>query len=232
MPNQMQLDEYHFLEGAYGNYEEFETKITNSFPTRENSTSFRILEIGCGSGTTTSIISNFFRNSKLVSIDHDERAVSFCKDRFSASRNINFFTIDAIDFCESQGDHHYDFVVSAFTIHNIINYKREKLYSQLFRILKPGGIFINGDKFVSEEREVRYDALKFRVGKLLDAIDPMPRELAKYWVLHYLEDFKPERRLLFAQTVCDLHKQGFENVKYTFRSDAEMLGIIEAYKPK
>jgi len=69
-------------------------------------------------------------------------------DRFKGNKNIRILQYDLNkglpDLLCSQ---EYDAVLSCFALHHIEFKQRIPLYSQIRRILKTNGIFINGDRF-------------------------------------------------------------------------------------
>ena len=48
----------------------------------------------------------------------------------------------------------FDAIISSFTIHHLKHNRKKDLYSEIFFILKPGGIFCNLDLIHSESKKL------------------------------------------------------------------------------
>lgn len=53
-----------------------------------------ILDIGCGNGTFTSLISQKYPKSKVMGIDADKNKINIAKERYSSVRNLDFKVLD------------------------------------------------------------------------------------------------------------------------------------------
>lgn len=103
----------------------------------------RWLEIGCGSGSATRSVLATFPKARVTALD---LSASYLK---VAQENLREF--DNVDFVQGDGtklefkDETFDAVYSVFQLHEMPREEREKLVSEAFRVLKPGGVLIFAD---------------------------------------------------------------------------------------
>jgi ubiquinone/menaquinone biosynthesis C-methylase UbiE len=145
----MEILDYNIINDVYGNFISFQEFLSNELTELDSNKELEILEIGTGTGITTEIILKSRKNIKLTSIDIDKEMIEFASQTLSSFSNVNFIVSDAFDYTKTISANNFDFVVSGFTIHNFTNNYRQILFNEIYRILKPKGIFINADKFVS-----------------------------------------------------------------------------------
>tara|TARA_Y100000590_G_C15714317_1_gene1011361 strand:+ start:23 stop:1195 length:1173 start_codon:yes stop_codon:yes gene_type:complete len=101
-----------------------------------------ILDIGCAVGHSTLPFCNHFPNSKVVAID-----VSAPMLRYAAARaqsfncNVDFIQMNAeeLDF----SDNFFDLVVSSATLHELSTKSLNRIISEIYRVLTPGGRMIH-----------------------------------------------------------------------------------------
>ena len=138
---------------------------------------------------------------------------------------------DALKYVNSQDDTSFDIVVSGFTIHNFKKVYRRKLYQQLYRILKRNGLFLNADKYVSDNLDKQIKALKYRIGTYVDTlIREGQYDVLSYWIRDYIKDIQPEYIMKISEERQLMRENGFLNVSYIFKSEHEMLAIMKAKK--
>jgi len=229
--NKMIAEEYILIDKVYGNYLSFEERIVPILKDYKSVSEINVLEIGCGTGITTEILLKSRENIKLTAIDIDKDIIECASHTLLSYSNVNFIAADALSFVEKQGANSFDLIVSAFTIHNLTNEYRQSLYREIYRVLKTGGLFINADKFVSDNKEEQIAGLKYRIGTYIDTLLREDKfDLLKEWVTHYIEDQHPNLLLKFDKTIEDLETVGFKNSEYIFKSEKEMLGLIRSEK--
>ena len=227
----MIAEEYILIDKVYGNYISFEEMVLPILKDYKSVSEINTLEIGCGTGITTEILLKSIENIKITAIDIDKNVIEFASHTLSSYTNVNFIVSDALSFVKEQESNSFDIIVSAFAIHNLTNEYRQYLYEELYRILKTGGLFINADKFVSDNREEQIAGLKYRIGTYIDALLRENKlDLLKEWAAHYIEDHHPDVLLKFDKTIEDLEIVGFKNSEYLFKSEKEMLGLLRTEK--
>jgi len=99
-----------------------------------------ILEIGCGRGGGLSYINRHFGPNSTIGIDLNKKAIDFCIKKYSNKKN-KFFQADAqkLDF----DDNAFDVVINIESSHR---YSKVDLFTrEVYRVLKPGGVFLFAD---------------------------------------------------------------------------------------
>jgi len=227
----MEVKDFFLLDKVYGNFISFQEKIIPILLAYANRDKIEVLELGCGTGITTELILKSRNDIKITTIDISKEMIEFASQTLSSFPNVNFIYSDALEFVTNEQSNSFDIIVSAYTIHNLTDKYRQKLYTEILRTLKPNGLFINADKFVSDDKEKQIEGLKYRLGTYVDTLIRIEKfELLKEWVTHYIDDQKPEKLLKFDETQNELKQIGFEKVDYIFKSELEMLGILTATK--
>jgi SAM-dependent methyltransferase len=107
----------------------------------------RILDVGCGRGGTVRVLKDFFSPFKIVGLDLCPEAIDFCR-RTHQFKRVSFFEGDAeaLPF----PDHAFDVVTNVESSHSYPN--RQAFYTEVYRVLPPGGYFLYTDVFSCQER--------------------------------------------------------------------------------
>ena len=94
----------------------------------------KILEIGCGIGSTTCLIGERFSRATVMGLDFDGEQVALAQARAHPS-NVMFIQGDAMGFPFE--DNTFDALFSLLTFHHLENYQRS--LKECLRVLRPGG---------------------------------------------------------------------------------------------
>ncbi len=92
-----------------------------------------VIDIGCSTGIITNLLS--FHVNKIVGIDIDETAIDFAKKNHLRN-NLTFKTSDAMHICYP--DNNFDIAICAHIYEHVPD--ASILMSEIYRVLKPGGI--------------------------------------------------------------------------------------------
>ena len=211
-------------------YQVFEEDIARSIMENHFRYNSHWVELGCGTGKTTNAVLseipdlNFI--SKYDAIDKYQNMLD------QAANNIPLFgdtttpTFELIKKDVREGLHYkdntIDVVLSGFMIHNLHKDDRPKLFEEIYRVLKPGGLFINGDKYAHPVKTMHEKQYAWQM-KMLKNIP----ELEKDWIEHYEFDNHPERIMHEDKYITQLQNIGFE---VTMRMRYMMDGVISAIK--
>ncbi len=113
-------------------------------PTR----SFRILELGVGTGALTSAVLETFPHARLVGIDVSPKMIAAARRRLHAYRDRVELLAGRL---EDAWKERYDVVLSALAIHHLADREKWGLFRRVFRSLAPGGYFGDGDDHLPED---------------------------------------------------------------------------------
>ena len=110
----------------------------------------KILDIGAGTGLLTNFLVNQFPKATYTLIDISDEMLNIAKQRFHHMNTVTYIKADYKNFLEAGK---YDIIVSALSIHHLTNLEKKKLYQGVFKSLRKGGVFINGDQFLARTTE-------------------------------------------------------------------------------
>jgi ubiquinone/menaquinone biosynthesis C-methylase UbiE len=98
---------------------------------------FRVLDIGCGTGSMAGLIKKLYPDAEVVGIDPDPAALSICRRKASRAGL-------AIEFDRGFADHmpyadaSFDRVFSSFMFHHLAADEKTATLNEIRRVLKPG----------------------------------------------------------------------------------------------
>jgi len=106
-----------------------------------------ILDVGCGLGATLESLNGSISSARLVGVNIDERQLQACRT-LAAQRN-NRLQWQLADACSLPfSDSSIDAVISVEAMFHFSS--RKRFFSEVARVLKPGGQFVATDMIVSE----------------------------------------------------------------------------------
>lgn len=187
---------------------------------------FRLLEIGCGTGITT--LNLLVRpDVALTSVDNAptmlKQARSHLADSITAGR-LQLVENDALSFLENQPEHCYDVVASAYTLHNFLDPYRNTVLGEIYRVLKPGGLFINGDRYGLDDTLLHLDTLQQEARHYFKTFTAMGRtDLLEHWIIHLFSDESPDHIMRLKPALDTMQACGFESVTVHFRDGVNTL---------
>src|SRR6202048_2178922 len=98
----------------------------------------RVLDIGCGSGWATRLLSQYAVNGRVTGIDISDEMIRVARDSSLTSPNVDFETASAEQLPFS--DHEF---THAFSMESLYYYENiPKALGEIFRVLKTGGLFV------------------------------------------------------------------------------------------
>ena len=112
----------------------------------------KILDIGCGAGGITVSLVKDYGAQHVVGVDVEEDVVNVAIDRVvknELKNNIEILLIDKSNL--PFGDNYFDIVFSKDSFVHIPD--KEKIFTQVFKLLKPGGFFVFSDWLISHDQK-------------------------------------------------------------------------------
>ncbi len=106
-----------------------------------------ILDVGAGTGLLTALVLERYPQAAVTLIDLSEAMLKIAKQRFFRRERTRFITGD-YTYVDPGGP--FDIIVSALSIHHLPDEGKRQLYHRIFRLLRPGGIFVNADQVLGE----------------------------------------------------------------------------------
>ncbi|NOQ35383.1 MAG: methyltransferase domain-containing protein [Methylococcaceae bacterium] len=192
-----------------------------------------VVELGGGTGITTLSILLAADNLKVSSIDNAatmQQQAKVSLKKWVEQQRVDFIEADALVALKSMPDNSADIIASAYTLHNFLHEYREELVSEIYRVLKSGGKFINGDRHglddISEHTAMLQQEIAsyFKVLKAENKID-----LLEHWIVHLFADESENRVMRESIALNQLKQAGFSNV--TLSQRIEVNALMSATKP-
>jgi ubiquinone/menaquinone biosynthesis C-methylase UbiE len=123
------------LSGADSMYfAEMKVRLLKEFETDQP---LKVLDIGCGDGTTEIFISRYFSSWRVTGIDVSSKSIEEANTQHNA--NTSFQVYDGLNIPLSKET--CDIVFMAGVLHHVDHTLHEQLLKEVHRVLKPGGRF-------------------------------------------------------------------------------------------
>jgi tRNA (cmo5U34)-methyltransferase len=169
----------------------------------------RILDLGTGDGRLLALLKIERPHTESIAVDFSPTMLDAVKSRFEGDKTVKVIAHNLDESLPDLGN--FDAVVSSFAIHHLTHERKLSLYTEIFHLLIPGGIFCNLEHVASPTPALHE--------KFLKALGILP------------EDDNPTNQLLDVETQLSwLRKIGFTDVDcyWKWLEMALLIGI----KPK
>jgi tRNA (cmo5U34)-methyltransferase len=182
---------------------------------------FEVLDLGAGTGLLSAMLAEAFPKAHLTLFDLTPEMLIVARQRLKPiGKRVKFVTAD---FAAAMPSKSYDAVVSALAIHHLPDSGKRHLFSDIFKYLTPGGVFINADQVAGETA----------------AIDQRSRQL---WIKHVrelkvteqdlnaaLERMKQDLPATVGQQLAWMRGSGFIEVSCAYRN--LIFAVLSGTKP-
>ncbi len=107
----------------------------------------RFLDLGCGDGVLSVAILNRFPEAQATLLDFSATMLEAAENRLQRHKtSVRFVSADYaapawLDSVATGAS--FDAIVSGYSIHHQPDARKRELYGEIFRLLAPGGIFVN-----------------------------------------------------------------------------------------
>ncbi len=121
----------------------------------------RFLDLGCGSGILGASLLNRFADSRCVFADFSPPMLETAREALSEFAGRTEFV--EVDYGDPQwpsmvqGGAPFDAVVSGYSIHHQTDERKREIYTEIFDLLPPGGVFINVEHVASASPRLEYE---------------------------------------------------------------------------
>ena len=177
-----------------------------------------VVELGCGTGFATAAILRRRSSLSLTAVDHDPLSLVQARRNVRPwAKAVKFVRADLLAFLARRPPASVDAVASKFTLHNLEHPHRDKVLCQIHRVLKPGGVFVNADKYALEGSAHEAELRKIMI-TYVDLFLPLGRRgLLQEALDHTLHDEGETRVMRERQALRDMRRIGFRGIKRAFR---------------
>lgn len=182
-----------------------------------------ILDLGCGDGILGRFLLENFPSAKGVFVDFSDPMLEVARgklgDNVSASvLNADFASPKWVDSVSSYLP--FDIVISGFAIHHQPDERKKELYGEIYKLLCPGGVFLNLEHVRSSTPEVETLFEEFYTEHLHSQqlkSDPDAKKETAAEIYRNRPD-KDEDKLTSVETQCEwLREIGFNDVDCFFK---------------
>jgi tRNA (cmo5U34)-methyltransferase len=108
-----------------------------------------LADLGCGNGILAKALLGQYPNATATLVDFSEPMLEEARRELSPyAGNCHFIKADLSDqqWGVPIADRApFDLVVSGYAIHHLTDARKRQLYSEVYELLKPGGLFVNAD---------------------------------------------------------------------------------------
>jgi tRNA (cmo5U34)-methyltransferase len=192
----------------------------------------QVLELGCGTGITTLSVLAQNPDIQLRSVDNEPTMLNQAREHLSAwldKGQLSLEEIDALGALRQCASASLDAIVSAYTLHNFPQDYRALVYPEIFRALKPGGVFINGDRYALDDTIEHTKLIQQEIEAYFGVLMKMNRaDLLEKWIVHLFSDESPDHVMRLQPALDAFAAAGFSPVEPRFQNGVNRL--LLAYK--
>lgn len=192
-----------------------------------------VVELGGGTGITTLSLLTASDKFTIMSIDNEPVMQEQAKKhlhKWAANGKLIFCGDDALTALKNIATDSVDIVASAYTLHNFHDTYRKEVMRQIFRILKPGGQFINGDRYALDDVSLHTRTIQQEVSgyfKVLTQINKL--DVLEHWIVHLFSDESENHVMRESVALAQLQDAGFSDINLSNR--LEVNALVTATKP-
>lgn len=192
-----------------------------------------VVEIGGGTGITTLALLTSRNDLHVTSIDNEPTMQNQAKQHLNAwseENRLTFNGLDALSALQTMPADSADIVASAYTLHNFEDGYRQRVIVEIFRVLKPGGQLINGDRYALDNINQHTRMIQEEVSgyfKVLTGINRL--DLLEHWLVHLFSDESENHVMREGVALAQLQQAGFTDINLSHRM--EVNALVTAVKP-
>ncbi|AEF99684.1 class I SAM-dependent methyltransferase [Methylomonas methanica] len=186
-----------------------------------------IVELGGGTGITTLSILSADEWSPVLSVDNEPTMQNQAKQSLQAwvdSGRLQFSGNDALSALQQLASDSVDIVASAYTLHNFEADYRRQVIQEIFRVLKVGGQFINGDRYALDDISVHTRNTQKEVAGYFKVLTQINRlDLLEHWIIHLFNDESENHIMRESIALQQMIAAGFERIQFKARHEVNAL---------
>jgi tRNA (cmo5U34)-methyltransferase len=145
----------------------------------------RILDLGTGDGRLLALVRQRHPDTDAVAVDFSPAMLAAVRKRFGGDSRVTVVEHNMDVSLPSLG--RLDAVISSFAIHHLVHERKRELYSEIFGLLNPGGVFCNLEHVASPTQQLHEDFLH-RIGFTVESEDPSNKLLDVEAQLRWLRE--------------------------------------------
>jgi cyclopropane fatty-acyl-phospholipid synthase-like methyltransferase len=119
----------------------------------------RILDIGSGAGRLLALVKVAHPEAQFVAMDFSPTMLDELEKRFANPGDISIVAHDFNNKLPADLGR-FDCIVSSFAIHHVSHERKRSLYTEIFNLLRAGGVFCNLEHVSSPTTHLHHEFLK------------------------------------------------------------------------
>lgn len=187
----------------------------------------KVIELGGGTGITTLAILSACDQVEILSVDSEPTMQNQAKKSLSQWQEQGVLTFsgqDALSALHDQETESVDVIASAYTLHNFQDDYRARVVTEMFRVLKPGGLFINGDRYGLDDVSEHTRLIQQEVSGYFEVLTKLNRlDLLEHWIVHLFSDESENHVMRESVALKQLQDVGFAQIDLTNRTAVNAL---------
>lgn len=167
-----------------------------------------IIDLSCGTGAISHTIQQQYTQAKFTLVDIAENMLKIAEQKLGKScAYINS------DFNSFNFDKQYDVIVSSLALHHLeIDSDKQLFYNKIYKALKDGGVFINGDVIKAQTDKLQNTFIEKWVVYMSRSVDI--QEINEKWLSNYYA----EDRLISLMNHLEMSKNaGFKDIDVVWK---------------
>lgn len=189
-----------------------------------------VFEIGVGTGITTAHLLEADPRFHIFGVDFEPKMIEAARSYFDflmtiTKPNVKLIVGDALEKLREQPAQSFEAVVSGYCLHNIYPQQRAEIMAEIARVLRPGGIFMNLDKYAEDDAVAHFLALAEQLTGFEVYLGEKVNRPDVYleWFNHYLED--DQIQFTMSEQIQSLAHLGFTAPVFTDRTAMDAIMV-------
>ena len=182
---------------------------------------FSVLELGGGTGITTLAILMAGESVNIVSVDCEATMQNQAKhslQKWVEQGRLSFDGRDALSALKGTATASINCVATAYTLHNFLDQYRAEVITEIFRVLKPGGQFINGDRYGLDDISAHTRMIQKEVSGYFKVLVELNKlDVLEHWIVHLFSDESENHVMRETFSLQQLEQAGFKQIELSNR---------------
>lgn len=192
-----------------------------------NDAALKVVELGGGTGITTLAILLANARLSVLSIDNEPTMQSQAKQsliQWQKEKRLNFSADDALTALKAIQSNSVDIVASAYTLHNFLHEYRAEVHKEIYRVLKPKGHFINGDRYALDDISKHTLTIQNEVAGYFRVLTKLKKiDVLEHWIIHLFNDESENHVMRESVALEQLKSAGFSEITLSHRMEVNAL---------
>lgn len=198
----------------------------------ENGSKQTVVELGGGTGITTLSVLLASDALEIVSVDSEptmqKQAISSLQ-KWQQQGRLTFSSDDALTALKAMDSNSVDIVASAYTIHNFLECYRLQVLAEIYRVLKPAGLFVNGDRYGLDDISKHTKTIQQEVAGYFKVLSKLNKfDVLEHWIIHLFNDESENHVMRESLALKQMQDVGFTGIELSNR--LEVNALLQARK--